>query len=893
MMKTSDRIDKDKDRGLWIFGLLVIAYVSAFFLPYLFTGTTSLLPSYQDESQWLLYQTFINQSYGQGFFPLWTPDLNCGMPFLGWSHSAAMYPINVIYAIFDYANATWINQWIHSLIYSLGLFFLCRKLGASNFSSFLAVVIGGAIFISGSLGNFLPNIRTGSYIPLLFISILGLLYERRFIYFVLFLLTNLLMYLGGQVELIGLAYEVVAVVLIAWGLKNLKEPKKVTSVYLLFAFSFLLAYIVTQVQSLPTLELTDYSIRGEGISFEYFKIWSGMKNLKVWLPYVISGVALVPFIYAIFSIRRLPVLLFLFIGLIYCIFLIHDLFGVLWLVYQIPLLKDLLAHSRIIFCARILVMVMVALGIDGILESDRRRYWLYATAFVSMFVFALWMWIPENVVRNIAAIAEPNMRNVVLRLLDAMDYCLPIAFIISFPLFFSSRLESRWKHFPIAVLILLATTVYAVPWLFAMPQKTGDVFDFPEEYIKFMDSNKGLHRTQTVYAWKKWEDIGIPLQAGILNETRSMGGYITVTVDRYTRFWGALVPATFREKEGKISDLEATRVLKEGVFIEDRTIPWLNFMGLRYIAAEQRNLKFADHYFLAYPDSVFLTNKNNARVERSYGKNISDRLIFNGRVCGKLHVQPKDHLNFRLPEESEGNWNVLRLSATGPQSERIVYARYADKGGVQASQVPLSSQSQVVDACFESFTIPGKPRQNVISDPVITNRSKYFKRIPLPTSRLSIFENSQAMPPAILASRVTVSPKSRALELIKKNRLNPRHEAVVEGQVPYLPRLALQQGEGARVKRHNAMEVHIETSTLVKRLLVLSDAYFPGWKAFVDGEEKPALPTNYAFRGVVVPSGKHDVIMSYQPVSFRIGLWVTISTLGALVIVVILRLRMK
>ncbi len=883
MRDMSEQIKENKERrSAWFFSLLVIAYLSAFFCPYFFSGATTLLPSFQDESQWLLYQTFINHSYGRGFFPLWTPDLYCGMPFLGWSHSAALYPLNAIYAVFDYSRATWINQWVHALIYGSGLFFLCRKLGASSFSSFLAVVIGGAIFISGSLGNFLPNIRTGSFIPLLFISIIGLLCERRFFYLALFLVTNLLMYLGGQVELIGLAYEVVAVVLIAWGIYNRKQPKAVAGAYLLFGLSFLLSYLISQVQSLPTLELTHYSIRGEGISFEYFKIWSGMENVKEWLPYLICGLVPVPFIYAVISVRRSLVLLLSFIGLLYCMFLIHDVGGVLWLIYQIPLLKGLLAHSRIIFCARILIMVMVALGIDGMLESAHRKSWIFATALVSMAVPMIWTAVPSSLAEGLADIAEPNMREVVLRVLDAMDYCLLAAFLVSIPLFFSSRLERRWKPFPRLVLILLAFAVYAAPWLYAMPQNPSDGFDFPKEYISFMESHQGLHRTQTVYPWKRWENIGIPLQAGILHHTRSMGGYITVTSERYTRFLGALVPGAFREKDGKIADLEVTRVLKEGVFIEDRTIPWLNFMGLRYVAAEQRNLKFADRHFLAYPDSVFLTRENNAGVERSHGKKVSDRLIFSGHVCGMLHVQPKDRLGFRLPEESRGNWTVLRLSSKEPQPHRLVYARYADKGGVQAYGVPLCRKSQVVNACFNSFTLKGRPSGSVLSDPVITNPSKYFKQVPLSTSRFKIFRNGKAMSPAMLVSRAAISKRSRTLELIKKNRVNPRQEAVVEGQMPHLPRLDLQRGEGATVKRHTAEQVRIETSALVSRLLVFSDVYFPGWKAFVDGREKPLLPANYAFRGVVVPSGRHEVIMSYQPVSFRIGLWVTISVLGTL-----------
>lgn len=58
--------------------------------------------------------------------------------------------------------------------------------------------------------------------------------------------------------------------------------------------------------------------------------------------------------------------------------------------------------------------------------------------------------------------------------------------------------------------------------------------------------------------------------------------------------------------------------------------------------------------------------------------------------------------------------------------------------------------------------------------------------------------------------------------------------------------------------------------------LVLTDTWYPGWKAYVDGKETPIMRTNYTFRGVVVPEGKHEVVFSYEPKSVRVGLGITL-----------------
>jgi uncharacterized membrane protein YfhO len=66
-------------------------------------------------------------------------------------------------------------------------------------------------------------------------------------------------------------------------------------------------------------------------------------------------------------------------------------------------------------------------------------------------------------------------------------------------------------------------------------------------------------------------------------------------------------------------------------------------------------------------------------------------------------------------------------------------------------------------------------------------------------------------------------------------------------------------------------------------LLVLSDSYYPGWRAWADGEPADIHRVNYGFRGIVVPAGRHTVEMRYEPASFRVGLFVSLLGLAALV----------
>ncbi|OGO29694.1 MAG: hypothetical protein A2Z16_08435, partial [Chloroflexi bacterium RBG_16_54_18] len=90
-----------------------------------------------------------------------------------------------------------------------------------------------------------------------------------------------------------------------------------------------------------------------------------------------------------------------------------------------------------------------------------------------------------------------------------------------------------------------------------------------------------------------------------------------------------------------------------------------------------------------------------------------------------------------------------------------------------------------------------------------------------------------------------------------------------------------------QIIEENPSEMVVDLDAPGAGYLVISDLWYPGWKAWVGETEAPILHANFLFRAVAVGSGKQQVTLRYQPLSFYLG--AVISAAALLILLLILR----
>jgi hypothetical protein len=265
-----------------------------------------------------------------------------------------------------------------------------------------------------------------------------------------------------------------------------------------------------------------------------------------------------------------------------------------------------------------------------------------------------------------------------------------------------------------------------------------------------------------------------------------------------------------------------------------------------------------------------------------------DPRAYAGPPCG-------EPLHFRLTVRDAAKRRVLAAAAyiVDPLrriNERRWITESVDLRRFAGQTVALRFETLAVNGNIcKAWPLWGEPR-------FVSSRSERFATLDeryrlVYSADVNIFRFTDALPRvSIFHQTAGADDEDRALTALHDGTVDIRNVALVEGSVPASPATG---PESARIDRRTSATVDASVSLTAPALLMLNDTYYPGWTATVDGSPTPINRTDFLFRGIAVPVGRHHIVFAYRSRTVQAGTAITIAAILAILAAAFYRPRKR
>lgn len=248
-----------------------------------------------------------------------------------------------------------------------------------------------------------------------------------------------------------------------------------------------------------------------------------------------------------------------------------------------------------------------------------------------------------------------------------------------------------------------------------------------------------------------------------------------------------------------------------------------------------------------------------------------------------------DYVDYILKNETDLNsFRVLEMKGVTPvTSNNLAYYRLRNVIGYQGAKLRIV-QDMLELATFSSPAtyIPAGIKY------VIADRAwRDLDFITVFSGSKNVWLNTRWRPPIYFVFSYRVLDAQRMMDSLKYSTIDVQREAIFETD----PHLNIDPADTtiakAKVTSFENHYISIDAEATGNNLLFVGEVYYPaGWKAYVDGMETQIYKTDYLYRSVVVPKGKHKVEFKFEPESYYTGKKITMASNIVLILLFVVSL---
>ncbi|MDP2167151.1 MAG: YfhO family protein [Thermodesulfovibrionales bacterium] len=882
------RPEVSKREGLYFFLFL---FLSCIYFHGIFTSGLIPLPGDAYAQNYPLKHLY-GESLKNLQLPLWNPYEFAGLPFVGAMQTGALYPLNILlYGILPIHYAFNASLLLHFAMAGFFTFLYLRLLGIGRLPAFF----GGAVFaFSGFIASHKPHtaiLNASVYLPLIIYFFEQLKREPGLKYMAGLSLSIAVQLLAGNFQMCIYTYIVLCVffVFAFFEMERIKRARFV----LLSAGALSSGFLMALPQILLTAELSGFSLRpvirqtmGYLFSSEFHVHMKTLPSLIFPHLYIAGGygahlptppatvvafTGILPIVLALLVLFRnrsqAGVRLWGVVAFLGLLLAVADDTPLGRSLFRLPVYGMLRAHGRNLYEFSFAVSVLFAIGMNALISTGKN---LKAALIALAGILAV----------SIAAVITVRYAGIAMRGVIGFGnpaFYIPLLITLGYILCLLLYHLRPKRLFLYSLLLLVFIEAYSFGAFFEAGGKTvGE--------LNGICKNKG-------YEFMTDREHGRPFRLARLDDH---------TTDLFNAACGAgslnsydqLAPKEYLE----LFDLEPLGYSRYWSFlIENNTL--LSMANVKYLivpkkassyvkiiegvmTAEKKPLQGEvrinpNVYLLSPPKD---RQKNIASFSWSSGAG-TYLLLFKARAVkdGGASLRMEVYGN----AEKAGRFSLSPLHAypgiIGParQYHRVYVARHQEE--VTLSLIaPTFEPVEITDISISEIQGYGPPPA--------ASGGKVYEKVH-ETEDTMIYLNRNSLPRAYSVSELV---KAEDLEEVKKmfalNEINPGHQAVLyKKDMEAVGTEKFSKGD-VFIKEYGLHKAVIETDFPGKGFLVLSDQYYPGWRAYVDGRGTRILRVNGIMRGVIVPSGRHEVVFRYVPSNLAVSASLSLLALAVAVL---------
>lgn len=848
----------------------------------------------------------------QGQLPLWTPDIFMGAPLLSDPQLGTFYPPNWLSALFGWQppEAIKISILLHVIWATLGAYGLARFAGKVGI---LPAFISGLLFgLGGFVGAHVEQINQLqglSWMPWAFLAYhLG--FEKPLRYAPLLAMCLAMQVFSGHTQTVfitGLGLGIYGLSSVLLDIRSIGFPApddwrrvlalRFLRVVLVLVVAVILSAVLTLPQLIPTLELTGSSNRGGGftpqqaMAFSWEPALAGRGLLPsydaqvfgeyiAYLGVVGLGLALL----GAFSDerRRAAWVIVALVGIFFAFGVYNPVY---WQAASLPGFNLFRVPARWLALYTLGGSILAGLGAQQVIDVNKRlrlpSLWgagiiLIALAGTTVLAGSQQAYVDGPAVPTVLTWAAWGAALVVLgNLILLRSYMRhwmvapALLVLVVIELYFASQImpyndlvdrtvydDRRFTAYQLAAYdgcndsghpqdadaICPPGRLLSISNLYFDP---GNKTAQEERYSALRMSERAVRYGLTAAKMKEVIAPNLPLAWDIPSIDGFGGGVLPTTY--YTAFTSLLLPdGTPRTIDGRLRELLAEASCRGACIPQQR---WLNLTDTRYLIVDKTFDPWQDGVAYDTTHSLYLTDNQTWDAPQLPNFTADQvRVLYSGTEA-PIVVMDEAALPLLDASGEIDGMQLARLSADAPTRPEIISIRAV--GDINIHAVTLVD-TRTGD--FAQVTLDGW--EMALS------------------SDIKLYENAAASR-AFMVYDVTFAADSwdgteQALTMMRDTAFDPMQQAIIAREGAEAQITSGEAGENTvQIVRYEPTRVEISVTTSEPGYLILSDAYFPGWRATVNGEAAEIYRADVMFRAVELSAGTHTVIFEYAPLWLR------------------------